>query len=114
MTTREFFAAVLDAHLSEDMDNAATEFIAKLDARNEKRKSSESKEKQATSSRRNAVADALTDSPMFAETIAEMTGCTVGQVRSALSALVRDGLAAKTQVKDGKNRKMAYTLPIAE
>ena len=88
----------------------ASEMLASLDARNEKRKSADSKEKRETASRRETVLGLLSETPVFAESIADASGLTVGQVRSALSTLVREGKASKSEVKDGKSRKMAYSL----
>lgn len=114
MTTREFLvsvSAVCNQYNYDDLAAKASELLASLDARNEKRKSAESKEKRETASRRETVLGLLSETPVFAESIADASGLTVGQVRSALSTLVREGKASKTEVKDGKSRKMAYTLP---
>jgi len=110
MTIREYYQTVLDAHISEDMDKVSAELIEKLNARNEKRKSADSKAKRESAERKAVVLKALSDTPVFAEAIAEANGLTVGQVRSALSALVREGVATKAEVKVDKARKMAYTL----
>lgn len=114
MTTREFYLSIINGTVSDETITKATEMLSALDARNEKRKSAESKEKRETASRRETVLNSLCETPLFAETIAEANGLTVGQVRSALSTLVREGKASKTEVKDGKSRKMAYTLHIGE
>ena len=110
MTMREFYTKVLEAHLSDEMDETAQKSLLALDARNEKRKSSESKEKVVSASRRAKVLEALTADYVFAEPLAEMLDMTVGQVRSALSALVKEGLAVKSELKVDKGRKMAYAL----
>ena len=117
MTTRELYNAVintLDEYGTDSAIDLAVEMrglVSKLDARNEKRKSAESKEKRETASRRETVLGLLSETPVFAESIANDSGLSVGQVRSALSTLVREGKASKTEVKDGKSRKMAYSLP---
>lgn len=111
MTTREFLIAVRDSDVGDELITKASELLASLDARNEKRKSADSKSKRESASRRETVLNSLSETPLFAETIADANGLSVGQVRSALSALVREGKASKTEVKDGKSRKMAYTLP---
>lgn len=114
MTTREFLvsvSAVCNQYDYDDLAAKASELLASLDARNEKRKSADSKSKRESASRRETVFGLLSETPVFAESIAESSGLTVGQVRSALSTLVREGKASKTEVKDGKSRKMAYTLP---
>ena len=114
MTTREFLVSVSAVCNQYDYDYLAakaSELLASLDARNEKRKSADSKSKRESASRRETVLNSLSETPLFAETIADANGLSVGQVRSALSALVREGKASKMEVKDGKSRKMAYTLP---
>ena len=55
MTSRDYFNAVLNAHISDEMDAASTEFIARLDARNEKRKSTETKDKREARERQRIV-----------------------------------------------------------
>lgn len=111
MTIREFYLSIINGTVSDETVAKASEMLASLDARNEKRKSVDSKEKRETASRRETVLGLLSVTPMFAESIADASGLTVGQVRSALSTLVREGKASKTEVKDGKSRKMAYSLP---
>ena len=112
MTTREFLNCVISANISNDMNSKAQSLISALDAKNEKRKSSDSKAKKEASARRELVLASLTSTPVYAEAVAEATNLSVGQVRSALSALVKAELATKSEVKDGKSRKMAYTLKV--
>ncbi len=45
MTYREFYNAVLNANLSDEMNETAVEFLSKLDSRNEKRKTVVTKDK---------------------------------------------------------------------
>ena len=110
MTNREFLTSVIYAHISEDMDAKANDLLIAMNAKNEKRKSSESKEKKAVIDRRNIVLSILSAEPASAEAIAEKSGLSVGQVRSALTALVKAELAVKMEVKSGKTRKMNYSL----
>ena len=110
MTTREFYLSVIDAHISDDATTKARELLASLDARNEKRKSADSKEKREVRARVESVYHALDASPTLAETVAESIGISVGQARSALTALVRDGRAMKVNVKVDKARRVAYCL----
>lgn len=118
MTTRELYTATISA-LGSDHEELVSEFnvlLSKLDARNEKRKSSDTKEKKAVASRRDCVLGFLTSEPQIADDILvkaqESFGedISIGQIRSALSALVKSGIATKAEVKVGKTRKMAYTL----
>lgn len=122
MTTREFYTAViaffngnpLPYATENELAEKARELIAVLDAKNEKRKSSESKEKVASRERRESVLASLTEVPQSADAIAETLGISVGQSRSALGTLVREGVADKAEVKVGKVRKMMYTLHVGE
>lgn len=112
MTTREFYLSVINGTVDADSVAKAQELLVALDNRNEKRKSVASKAKRESADRRDVVFAALSDSPIFADTIADDCGLSVGQVRAALSALVRDGKADKVAVKVDKTKKMAYTLHI--
>lgn len=110
MTNREFYVAVANGTINDEIIAKANDLIAKHDASNEKRKSSESKEKKEVIDRRHIVLSLLSAEPTTAEVIADQSGLTVGQVRSALTSLVKADLAVKTEVKSGKSRKMNYSL----
>ena len=115
MTNREFYLSVADGVVSAEVSEKARELLASLDARNEKRKSADSKEKRESAIRRQTVLAHLTVEGQTADDIvAQCNGLSVGQVRSALSTLVRDGYAVKNEVKVGKARKMAYALRVEE
>lgn len=110
MTTREFYAAVISASISDDVTTFAAESIAKLDAKNAKRSSADSKEKKETAARRQLVLNYVTESesPVTREVIAEATGLTPGQVTAACTFYVKGGVFKKTEIKNGKSRTMAY------
>lgn len=115
MTIREFYLSVVNGTgTSEETMQKARELLEKHDASNDKRKSSESKEKVASRERRENVLASLTEVPQSADAIAETLGISVGQSRSALGTLVREGVADKAEVKVGKVRKMMYTLHVGE
>lgn len=109
MTTREYFQTVLDAHISEDMDAASAELIRKLDERNSKRKSADSKEKREASARRGLVLGFLQSKPTEAFTrdaIAEAVGISPAQVTAACRGLGDN--VTKSEVKIDKARKVVY------
>lgn len=112
MTTREFYLAVAEAQVSEELTTKAQELIASLDAKNEKRKTTETKEKKEAASRRQAVLDFLktAEEPTTRDTIAEALSITPGQATSACSALVRDGLVTKAEAKIDKKSKTVYSI----
>lgn len=112
MTTREYFQAVLDANISEEMNNASKELIRKLDEKNAKRKSADTKQKRETADRRTAVLEFLKEheGAFVRDAIAEATGLTAGQVSSACTSLIDGGLVVKSKVKIDKAEKVAYSL----
>ena len=113
MTSREYFVAVLNAHISDEMDTVSTQMIERLDAKNAKRKATDSKEKIASRERRESVLEFLKENSEHIYTrdeIAEHVGISAGQVSAACKVLVADGLVTKSEVKVDKSRKMAYTL----
>ena len=112
MTNREFFVAVSSSDVADELKQFALDSIAKLDAKNAKRSSADSKEKQESAARRLRVLSCVqsAEAPMTRDAIAEATGLTPGQVTSACSAFVKDGTFVKSEVKDGKAKHMAYAI----
>ena len=111
MTAREYFQTVLDAHLSDEMDALSEKYIKGLDARNEKRKSADSKEKQAARDRAAAVFGFLSEhkgESFTRDAIAEAVGISAGQAQAACKAL--GDVVAKSEVKIDKARRVVYTL----
>lgn len=109
MTTREYFQTVLDAHISDEMDKASAELIAKLDARNEHRKSADSKEKRESAARRELVLGFLqthANEVFTRDQIAEAVHISVGQVTAACKGL--GDAVTKTEAKVDKARKVVY------
>ena len=111
MTNREFFVAVQNAEISAEITEKAAELIAALDARNDKRKNADSKEKQATAARKAAVLEFLqnNEGQFIRDDIAEAVGLTASQVSSACTALIKENLVEKTEIKVDKARKTAYS-----
>ena len=112
MTYREYFKNVISANISDEMNDASAEFLAKLDAKNEKRKSATSKEKVESASRRESVLNFLRENEgvFTRDAIAAGCGISVGQVSGACKALVDGGLITKTEVKIDKSRKIGYSI----
>lgn len=127
MTIREFYQAVLDladtgaatdpsmtfgGQTVVDISNKASEMLASLDARNEKRKSAETKEKKETAERRAAVLAFLKEQtePVTRDTIAGVLDMEPAKVSGACKGLVDAGLVTKSEVKVEKARKIAYSV----
>ena len=122
MTTREFYVNVLDlidVIVSDDptgcvdtdaMATKAQELIASLDAKNEKRKGTETKEKKEAAARREAVLAFLKEQtePVTRDTIAGVLDMTPSQAQAACKALGE--LVVKSEIKVDKARKVAYSL----
>ena len=108
MTQRDFYTAVINANLSEDMSTFASEAIAKLDARNAKRASTKSKTQIANEPIVEAISKVLTDEPMLASKIAEL--CEISTQKA--SALVKkvDGVQSVDVKVKGKGTQKGYFL----
>ena len=117
MTTREFLNAVVSANLSEDMTTKAKELIGSLDARNEKRKTSDSKEKREFAQRYLLVKNYFSgnDECLFTgvtrDEIAAATAMTPAQAQAVCKVLVTSGTILKGEAKVGKSKKVVYFLP---
>ena len=112
MTYREYFNNVLSANISDEMNEVSVEFLAKLDAKNEKRKNTETKDKKEAAIRRQSVLDFLRENEgvFTRDQIAEAVGITAGQVSGACKVLVDEGLVSKSEVKIDKSRKIGYSV----
>ena len=108
MTNREFYTAVINANINEEMTSFATDAIAKLDVRNAKRAERPSKTQIANEPIIKAIADILTDEPMLASRIAEL--CEIStQKASALVKKVEGVKSVDVKVK-GKGTQKGYFL----
>ena len=113
MTIREFYNAVLNANVSDEITEKATELVAQLDARNEKAKARPRKENTEVAERKAAVAEfvATHEGEFIADEIAEATGLTPAQIASGLRAFVAAGTVTKgTRKIDSKHSKVTYKI----
>lgn len=110
MTIREFYNEVINANINDDMTAKAQELIAALDVRNEKRKSTESKEKKEAAERRNSVLEFLKvqTEPVTRDTIAGVLNMTPAQASAACKSL--GDMVVKVEIKVDKARKVAYSI----
>ena len=117
MTTREFYVAVADSDVGEELITKAQELIAVLDAKNAKRKSTPTKEQKEAAARAQAVLDFFydhQDTPFTRDKIAEALGITPGQVTAACKGLVAENMVIKSEAKIDKSKKVVYTMPHEE
>lgn len=120
MTNREFYQSVIDyasgvEMTCEEVDTLTTkaqELLAALDARNEKRKSVESKEKKEAAERREVVLEFLKthEGAFTRDMIAFEVDMDPSKVSGACTALVKSGLVTKSEIKVEKSRKVAYSI----
>lgn len=111
ITARQYFQTVLDAHLSDEMDKLSAKYIAGLDARNEKRKSADSKEKLAARERATAVLNFLSEHKgenFTRDAIAENVGISAGQASAACKTL--GDIITKSEVKIDKAKRVVYSV----
>lgn len=111
MTIREFYQAVIEANINDELTTKATELTAALDARNEKRKSTETKEKKETAERRTAVLAFLQshDGAWTRDQISFEIDMDPAKVSGACKGLIDAGLVTKSEIKVEKARKVAYS-----
>ena len=126
MTMREFYQNVLNTcgttaspwgEDEEQIVDICHKQIAALDARNEKRKSMDSKEKREVAQRVLLVQNFFkgNDEKLFTgvtrDEIAEATAMTPAQAQAACKTLVTMGRIHKGEAKIGKSKRTIYYLP---
>ncbi len=115
MTTREYFQAVLDTHISDTMDEASRQLIQKLDEKNAKRKSTPTKEQREAAQRVLLVKsffEKRTPDELFTrDDIAAATGMKPAEATAACKVLIATGKVVKDEAKIGKARRVVYFVP---
>ena len=106
MTNREFFTAIVNSDLSDELKTFATEAIEKLDARNAKRASTPSKTQKENAPLIKKIASLLTSEPKLASTLATEMGIST-QKASALVKKVEGVSVCDVKVK-GKGTQKGY------
>lgn len=111
MTNREFYTAISNGEMNDELMAKATELIEKMDEANAKRAKKVLEKKQAAEDEkapiREALLDAMGDEGMTASQLIEAAGLTdevkVASVPSLLKPFVLDGTVEKVDVKvEGK------------
>lgn len=100
MTQREFYTAVINGEMNEEMVAFATESIEKLDARNAKRVE---KTANAHADEKAQIFAVLTDTPQLASDIATAVGMSTAKV-SGLLGRMDNITVGETKVKGGKRK----------
>lgn len=109
MTQREFYNAVINGQIDEEVITHATESIAKLDARNAKR-TEQRVDKHAEEKAQ--IFAVLTDTPQLASDIATKVGMTTAKVSGLLGRMENVAVSEIKVPKVGKRK--GYALAVAE
>ena len=119
MTNREFYNAIVNGNITDEVIAHASEAIEKLDKALENRKNKTSpkeKEKAAENAKFDeTVIGVLTNEPQIEADIASALGVTGPKARASLKRLVEAGVVTKSEVKVPKKGTVkAYALAPAE
>ena len=108
---REFLNAVIANTITAEVIAYATEGIAKLDARNEKRKATLTKAQKENEPIAQAIIEALANGGMLGVDLATAIGQTTQKTNGVAGNLVKEGKVVKTKVKvKGKGELTHYAL----
>lgn len=109
MTQREFYQAIVEgAVVTAELATFATDAIAKLDKRNEKRAATPSKTAIENAPIKEKIVEFLTGKPepIIATTIATEVGITTQKASALARQLVEEGKLVATEVKVAKKGKV--------
>ncbi len=112
MTQREFFTAIVNSEVSEELKTYASESIEKLDARNAKRASKPSKKSIENEPIKESIANHLIDGEgHLASEIAKSLDLSVSKVSALCRQMVSDGVLHVEDVKvKGKGMQKSYSI----
>lgn len=116
MTKREFYTAIMNGEIDEQVKLFASTELEKLDAANEKRRNTLSKKAQENQPLLRLIIDEiLGDEPKTATDVAAVLEVSVQKASGLLRRLVEDGKAVKVDVKiKGKGTQKGYTKAAAK
>lgn len=111
MTNREFFNAIVNGELNDEVIEKAKAEIVKLDERNAKRASKPSKKAIENEPIKASIREFLGDGSHLASEIASGLDLSVSKVSALCRQMVGDGLLTVEDVKvKGKGMQKSYTL----
>lgn len=113
MTNREFYNAIVKANLGEDITNHALGEIGKLDAKNTKRKETETKEQKENKVLMGTIlANLSAGTPTTASVLGTILGASTQKASALCTLLVKEGKVSVSDIKiKGKGTVKGYTLP---
>lgn len=109
MTKREFYKAIANGQITDELMNFAIELIARMDEANVKRKSTPSKKQKENEAIKTKILEHLDTEPKTATMIGELIGISMQKASALLRQLVDDNKATATEVKiPKKGTQKAY------
>lgn len=105
MTNREFFEAIINGTINDEIKAHAEEAIEKMDARNAKRANTPSKTAIANAPLIEGIKELLTNEPQTASVIGEKMEISTPKASALLRQIVANGDALVTDVKVPKKGK---------
>lgn len=117
MTNREFYTAITNGTINDEVKAFANEAIVKLDNRNANRSAKPSKTQQENAPIKQALLDHLTTTKgTFTEgELGEALGITHNKAGALARQLVAEGKATSAEVKIAKvGKRKVYSLAVAE
>lgn len=111
MTMREFMEKVISADISAEMTEYAQTAIAKMDAKNEKRKTTMNKNQEANVEIKAKIAETMEAEKVYTSAqISELIGVSTAKVTALLMQMVKSGEVVKSEVKvKGKGKVNGYS-----
>lgn len=115
MTKREFYNAIANGQMNDEVKATAEEYLVKMDEALEKRKHTLSKKQKENEAVKVEIFDHLDAEPKTATTIGELMGISTQKASALLRQLVSDGKATVTEVKiTGKGKQKVYVKNFTE
>ena len=116
MTEREYYTKVLAIKdIPEEMKTATQERLAKLDAKNEKRKTTPTKIQKENEPIAQAILAELAKGEMLGIDLATAIGQSTSKTNGVALNLVKEGKITSTKVKiKGKGERVQYALMVTE
>jgi hypothetical protein len=117
MTNREFYTAISNGIINDEVKEFATEAIAKLDARNANRSAKPTKTQQENAPIKQALLEYLSNHEgQFTEgQLGEALGITHNKAGALARQLVAEGAVTSVEVKLPKvGKRKAYAIAVAE
>lgn len=115
MTNREFYTAIITASVSDEITEYAKSELAKMDARNAKRKETESPKQKENEILKNDILAILANGKKVASELAAELGTSTQKISSLCTQLLASGkIVAGERKEKGKRAVKEFTLPSAQ